>query len=148
MTFKRHGCRLCPMEFKKFEHQVIIRETLLDIYGHVNNAAYFQLLEESRWDFITQQGYGLDKINQLKIGPVLLETKAKFLKELKGREQVTISMQVLEYRGKISRIQQLITKADGQVATEAEFTVALFDLRQRKLVEPTPEWLDAIGAKS
>ena len=57
-------------------------------------------------------------------------------------------MQVLEYRGKISRIQQLITKADGQVATEAEFTVALFDLRQRKLVEPTPEWLDAIGAKS
>jgi acyl-CoA thioester hydrolase len=33
----------------------------------------------------------------------------------------------------------------GDIASEALFTVALFDVRARKLVDPTPEWKAALG---
>lgn len=34
---------------------------------------------------------------------------------------------------------------DGELCCEAEFTISLFDLQERKLVLPTKEWLHAVG---
>ncbi len=34
---------------------------------------------------------------------------------------------------------------EGETCSEAEFTIALFDLAARKLVAPTEEWLAAVG---
>ncbi len=57
---------------KKFYYEVIIKEQHLDTFGHVNNAVYMQLFEEARWEFITENGYGLKEIQLLKKGPVIL----------------------------------------------------------------------------
>lgn len=122
-----------------------IREAQLDSFGHVNNAAYLTLLEEARWDFVTKNGYGLNKIRELGIGPVILEVKLTFAKELCLRDTIVIETQVASYRKKIGRINQRILR-DGVVCCTAEFTIGLFDLNQRKLIAPTPEWLKAIGA--
>ena len=97
-----------------FKYEVIIRETHLDTYGHVNNAAYLGLT-------------------------------MKFLKEVTVREKITITLQLLDYKGKISRFRQEMIKEDGTVATEMEMTFGLFDLKTRRLIEPTPEWKKAFG---
>ncbi len=47
------------MPYPKASYDVLILESHLDTFGHVNNAAYLTLFEESRWDFITKNGYGL-----------------------------------------------------------------------------------------
>ena len=71
------------MQAEIFTYPIIIKETYLDVYGHVNNATYLTLLEEARWEFITKNGYGLKKILEIGYGPVVLEVMMRYLKELR-----------------------------------------------------------------
>ncbi|MBN9288011.1 MAG: acyl-CoA thioesterase [Gammaproteobacteria bacterium] len=127
-----------------FSYPLIIKETHLDTFGHVNNATYLTLLEEARWELITHNGYGIKKIQETGLGPTILEIKLTFLKELRLREKVNIETQMISYEGKIGKLVQKITR-DGEVCCIAEFVIALFSTRERKLVLPTPEWLVAVG---
>ena len=54
-----------------FYYEMMIREHHLDSYGHVNNATYVEILEEARWECITQRGYGYKEVQQQKKGPVI-----------------------------------------------------------------------------
>lgn len=131
-----------------FEYLTVIRELHLDSFGHVNNAVYAQLYEEARWDFITKNNFGLARIKELQIGPVILDMKIRFKRELLNREQIIIKSKTLALVStRIMVLEQTMLKADGKVASEAEFTIGLFDMKERKLVDATPEWLKAIGVK-
>lgn len=131
-----------------YEYLTTIRELHLDSFGHVNNAVYAQLYEEARWDFITKNNYGLDRIKELQVGPVILDMRIRFKRELLNREIITIKSRTSALiSSRIMVLEQIMYKADGKVASEAEFTVGLFDMKERKLVDATPEWLSAIGVK-
>ncbi len=131
-----------------FEYDVLIRELHLDSFGHVNNAIYVQLYEEARWDFITKNGFGLDYIQKNQVGPVILDLKVRFKRELKNREQIKIVSRTIEMMSpKIMVLEQSMVKADGKVASDATFTVGFFDMKERKLIDASPEWLKAIGIK-
>ncbi len=131
-----------------FEYEVLIREMHLDSFGHVNNASYVMLYEEARWDFITKNGYGLDYILKHQIGPVILDLNVRFKRELMNREPIKITSQTIEVlSSKILILEQIMYKQDGKIASEAKFTVGLFDMKERKLTESTPEWLQAVGIR-
>ena len=132
-------------EYRPFEYQTQILEHRLDTFGHVNNARYLELYEEARWDFIENSGYGLDQILSNQQGPVVLDVNCRFKRELKNREMITIVSKTIEWSGKISRLEQKIVKADGQIASEAVFTFGFMDFKQRKLIDPPDQWLKAIG---
>ncbi len=127
-----------------FYYEMIIREHHLDSYGHVNNATYVQILEEARWESITQSGYGFKEVQALKKGPVILDIQVQFRKEIKLRDKIKISVESDPMKGKIGVINQKIYKEDGLVSVEAKVTYGMFDLVTRKLIDPTPEWLAAI----
>lgn len=131
-----------------FRYPVLIREHHLDTFGHVNNAVYFELLEEARWEFIAQRGYGLADVQKYGMGPTVLEWSMKFRKEIRLRQQITIESQMLSYDGKIGKLRQDMLNEQGEVCCQAVMTFGLFDTKQRKLVTPTPEWLYAIGMES
>ncbi|MCB0516783.1 MAG: acyl-CoA thioesterase [Chitinophagales bacterium] len=132
------------MENTIFTYEMTIKEFHLDTFGHVNNATYLQIYEEARWQFITEKGYGLQKILQTGLGPVIVEINMRFIKELRLREKITIHSQTGDYNGRIGTIKQWITDREGNICSDIALKVGLFDTRQRKLVEPTQEWLDAI----
>lgn len=133
---------------KIFEYDVLIQEFHLDSFGHVNNAVYVELYEEARWDFITKNGFGLDYIQKHQIGPVILDLQVRFKRELKNREQIKITSKTRELVSpKIMILEQTMLKSDGKVASEAVFTVGFFDMKERKLINASPEWLKAIGLK-
>lgn len=132
------------MEAEIFKYPVLIKEVYLDFYGHVNNTIYLTLLEEARWDFITKKGYGLHKIKESGLGPVVLEVTMRYLKELRLREEIIIESQMISYKSKISILQQTMWR-NKEACCTAEFKIGLFNLKERKLVLPTPEWLKAIG---
>jgi YbgC/YbaW family acyl-CoA thioester hydrolase len=125
-------------------YELTILERHLDTFGHVNNATYLELLEEARWDWITQGGYGLEVIRSTGQGPTILQCSLRFVRELLNREPIAIESSVVSYRGKVGTVAQRILKA-GSVACEAEFAVGLFDVRARKLINPTERWLAAFG---
>lgn len=129
-----------------FEYPVTILEKHLDTFGHVNNAIYLSLYEEARWDFITKGGFGLAEIQKKKIGPVVLELNIKFTAELKNREDIVIHSKVLGMKNAlVMEMEQSMVKTDGTVASIMNISFGLFDLKERKLIPPTPEWKKAIG---
>jgi thioesterase III len=135
------------MNTKIFSYPLIIKESYLDTFGHVNNAVYLTLFEEARWDLITQNGYGLKKIQETGLGPTILEVKLAFLKELRLREKIIIETQMISYQHKIGTILQKMVR-DTDICCTAETVIGLFSLAERKLVLPTAEWLSAIGIES
>lgn len=131
-----------------FEYEILIKESHLDSFGHVNNAIYVQLYEEARWDFITKNGFGLDVIQRDQVGPVLLDLQVRFKREIKNRETIKIQSQTREVlSSKIMILEQKMINAQGKVASEAVFTIGFFDLKARKLIDAGPEWLKAVGIR-
>jgi YbgC/YbaW family acyl-CoA thioester hydrolase len=130
---------------KVHEKQLLISEAHLDSFGHMNNARYLELFEQARWDVITAGGFGLEVIKRTRTGPTVLEIQLKFLRELGPRESITLRTELIGYERKIGRMRQVMLKSDGTVACEAIIIFGLFHLDQRRLIEPTPEWLHAVG---
>ena len=129
------------------EYPFQILEHHLDGFGHVNNATYLEIFEEARWDLITRGGFGLAEVRERLIGPVVLAVDMRFHREAVNREKVVIKTRCVEYRGKVGRLEQVMERADGLPSCTAVFTFGLFDLRTRRLLRPTPEWLKAVGAE-
>jgi YbgC/YbaW family acyl-CoA thioester hydrolase len=129
------------------DYDLQVLEQHLDTFGHVNNAAYLQILEQARWDLITRNGYGLDEVHRRRIGPVVLEVRLRFKRELRNRQRVTIRSWVSSHSSKVGKFEQHILDDAGNVCCEAVFTVGLFDLEARKLIPATPEWLAALGLR-
>ena len=127
------------------EKTIVVSEAHLDSFGHVNNARYLALLEQARWDLITERGFGIEAIRSSRTGPTILEINIRFLRELGAREVIVIRTEMLSYERKIGKLRQQMLKRDGSVACEAVFTIGLFDVEKRRLVEPTPAWAHAIG---
>lgn len=128
------------------QYPLTILERHLDTFGHVNNATYLEIFEEARWDWITRAGFGMTEIHRLRQSPVVLECRVKFLRELRQRQPVVVVTEAIDYVGKIGRLRQCVRLADtDRVACDAEFVVGLFDLERRKLIDPTPQWLEVVG---
>ena len=133
------------MQGKPHLFEFLVRESHLDSFGHVNNAAYLKLYEEARWEMITERGYGLAEVIRYQRGPVILEVTCKFRRELRLREKITIETRTTSYRGKFSTLNQRMVNREGTVCSEADFKFGLFDTVARRLVSPSPEWLRALG---
>jgi len=135
------------MNSEIFLYPITIKEVYLDTFGHMNHAMYLVLFEEARWELVTRNGYGIAKIQEIGLGPIILEVNIRYLKELQLRSEVIIETQLLSYEKKIAKVQQRMV-CKGDICCVAEFTIGLFCLKERKLVSPTPEWLRAIGVHS
>jgi YbgC/YbaW family acyl-CoA thioester hydrolase len=116
-----------------------------DLYGHMNNAAYAELLEEGRWDFISRRGYGRETVTELGQGPVVLQLNIRFRRELSPGEKVIVESQLSQVRSRSATVSQRILGADGGLACEAEATLGLFDLKTRRLIGPNERWKKALG---
>lgn len=134
--------------FKTFRYQVLIREHHLDTFNHVNNATYLSLLEEARWEFISVHGFGLETIHELGAGPIVLECHIKFLKELRLRQSIVIESQMMSYEKKVGVMRQDILNEKSELCSRAELTFGFFDMKTRKLILPSIQWLEAIGIES
>jgi thioesterase III len=127
------------------EYSVLIIERHLDTFGHVNNATYLDLFEAARWDWITANGFGIERIHALKQGPTVLEITLRFKRELKNRRRILIRTWVDSYPSKVCTVIQEMRDETGELCCDARFLCALFDLEARRLLAPTAEWLKAVG---
>jgi len=133
---------------KVFNYEFEVLGTHLDVFGHVNNAVYLQLYEMARWDFIEKNGFGLERIKELKNGPVILDMTISFRAELKNRDIIRIESWSCGMKNKyVMKLFQRMVKSDGTEASTLDLSVGLFDLETRKLILPTEEWFKAIGER-
>lgn len=129
------------------KYSLLITENHLDTLGHVNNATYLELYEQARWEMITQNGYGLEKVKESGLGPVILDLFLTFKAEIRNREKICIETEFVEMKNSlVMTLHQRMLKSDQKVASSLELSVGVMDLGQRKLVRPSSDWLKAIGA--
>ncbi len=127
---------------------IIILEHHLDSFGHVNNSAYISLYEQARWELITSAGCGLEFVRSSGAGPIVLELQTRFIKELRLRQKIVIKTKVKFWRGKMGVIRQWMEGEDGTIYSEGQFTMGLFDLNARKLIDADAVWSRALGIKT
>lgn len=132
---------------KVFESEVLIRESHIDTFGHVNNAKYLEIFEEARWDIIDGRGFSISEIQKNGFGPVVLEVNLRFTKELRLRQKIKVRSEVdlAASTGKTMTMVQTMVNEKGDVCCTGRFIFGFFDLKARKLISPTPEWLRATG---
>lgn len=130
---------------QEFTHQKLIKEHHLDFVGHMNHAAYLVVLEEIRWDILTERGYGVEKIRKSGISPVILEVNIKYKKEVRLRETITVKSTFKVTKSKVHSVAQTMYKEDGSIACVAEMKFGLMDMSQRTLVDPDQDWKKTLG---
>lgn len=130
----------------QFEYNFKVLEGHLDTFGHMNHATYLQIFEQARWEFITNHGWGVDRIQSEAIGPTILEVKIQYKRELKLRENIMIKSQVMPYKGKLTTIVQDMVNDKGDVCAHIELLIGVFDLNKRRLINPPDDW-KSIGIK-
>ena len=120
-----------------FTVPVTVRGYELDVNGHMNQAVYHQYAEHARWEALRAAGLVPDKMLHNGLGPVVLESTVKHLRELHLGDEVTVTCEFQWGKGKAFRIHQQIRKLDGTVSAEFTVVTGLMDLTTRKLV-PNP----------
>lgn len=136
-----------------FKTTIEIDKSLIDSYGHMNNSKYLEVFENARWDIISKRGFSAADIAKSGFGPVVLEVNLRFTKEIKLGEKIEITsfIEMTNANGtpvaksKTMTMVQTMVNERNDVCCTAHFIFGLFDLRARKLVLPTPEWLRAAG---
>jgi acyl-CoA thioester hydrolase len=132
------------LENKTHRYSASILEEYIDFLGHVHHANYLVLFEQARWDWITKNGYGLNKILATKIGPVILELDIRYRKELRARQEITIESQVTSHHKLFTDIRQVMKNQEGILCSEIQLKFGCFNLETRKLIAPPLEWLQAL----
>jgi thioesterase III len=126
-------------------YRLQILERHLDTFGHVNNATYLELFEEARWDWITKNGYGIERVQAERRGPTILEIQIAFKRELRNRQWIDVVSWMDSYPSRVGTAVQQMLDEEGNLCCEARFVIGLFDLDARRLILPTPAWRVAVG---
>ena len=114
----------------------------LDLYGHVNNVAYFKYLQASRIHYWEQ--IGLASLHESEgIGPMLAATHCDFRKPLHYPGHITIKASITEMRHTSFRIAHRIFDSEGALAAEGHDVIVLFNYR-KGLKEAIPQTLRTI----
>ncbi|HZX74017.1 MAG TPA: acyl-CoA thioesterase [Cyclobacteriaceae bacterium] len=127
---------------ENFSIPIQLRWSDIDANRHLRHSAYYDFGAAVRVKFLSERGITSEKLEELKIGPVLFREEAIFKREVKFEDQITIDMQLVKCTPDYGRwsIRHNIVKADGTLAAVINIDAAWIDLVKRKLTLP-PEFI-------
>jgi acyl-CoA thioester hydrolase len=117
-----------------FSLRIRVREYELDAQGHLNQAVYSQYAEHARWECLRAAGVSQDDLAASGLGPAMLKTTVRFLRELRAGDEVDVNC-AFEWRdGKLIELVQDFRLPDTTRVAKLVGTMGLIDLETRKLV--------------
>jgi acyl-CoA thioester hydrolase len=124
-----------------------IRWSDLDANGHVNYSAYIDAAGDLRYRFFIEHGFPPGRFAQLGIGPVYTALQARFLREVRMGETITITyfLSGLSARGATWKVHHDVLKSNGKKAVSLDLEGTILDLSTRKPVAPTPELVETFN---
>jgi acyl-CoA thioester hydrolase len=120
-----------------------IRWSDIDANGHVNYAAYIDAAGDLRYRFFTEHNYPPEKFVELGIGPIYTAIQARFFREVRMGETITITYMLsgLSPQGGHWKVHHDILKSNGKKAVSLDIEGAILNLTTRKPALPTPDLL-------
>ncbi|KAB1978595.1 acyl-CoA thioesterase [Streptomyces triticiradicis] len=129
-----------------FSVPVTVRGYETDVLGHLNQSVYLQYAEHARWSVLRAAGIGQADLAARGVGPVVLETTIRYLRELRAGDEVEVTCAFLWGEGKSFRIEQTVRKTDGTVSAEITAVGGLMDLTERRLVPGARDAFKSLAA--
>lgn len=129
-----------------FSVPVTVRGYELDTQGHLNQAVYLQYSEHARWELLRAAGIQQNDLVAGGIGPIVVEVNVKYLRELRGGDEVDVTCEFIWAEGKVYQLKQQILKKDGTVCADIVVVGGILDLQARKLVPNPAERLAAVAS--
>ena len=117
-----------------FSVRVTVRGYETDVQGHLNQAVYLNYAEHARWSLLQAAGVSQTGLVSTGVGPVVLETTIRYLRELLAGDEVDVTCAFHWSSGKTFTIRQEMRRADGTLAAELTRVGGLLDLKERRLV--------------
>jgi acyl-CoA thioester hydrolase len=118
-----------------FAVRLTVRGYELDTQGHLNQAVYLQYAEHARWEYLRAAGLSQDRLISTDVGPVALETTIRYLRELRGGDEVDVTCVFDWGTGRTFQIHQDYSLPDGTPVAELVGVAGLLDLAARRLVD-------------
>ncbi len=116
-----------------------------DANGHMRNTAYSEYAVDARLGYLTERGFGFERMVEMGFGPVILREEIDYLREVRLGEAVEVEVAVLGLSPEGARFKYAhdFRKADGTPCARIVIAGGWLDLRARRLVAP-PEPLAAM----
>ena len=130
-----------------FRPRIRVRISDLDTNGHARGPAYLEYADQARWECVRAAGVDLEVLAARRLGPVNLETRIRFLHELRAGDEVVVSSRFEYGTGKSSRVAQQLALVDGTPVAEVTSVSGLLDLERRRLVEHPAEELRTLAKR-
>jgi acyl-CoA thioester hydrolase len=114
----------------------------MDFNQHMRNAAYLGCGEETRMRYLDAHGWTMAEFMKRKLGPVVLEDKLTYKKELKLLEpfRVDLALAACTEDGRRMKVRnRFFREADDALCAVVDSVVLWFDLVERKPVIPPDE---------
>jgi YbgC/YbaW family acyl-CoA thioester hydrolase len=118
-----------------------VRHYELDVFGHVNNAVYIQLMQEAAIEASTRAGYGPDWYRQRGTGWVIRRLTVRYLAQVSYGDEIEIATWVSQMRGaSCHREYDLKRTSDGLQVARARALWAYVDLGGPQPTRLPPEF--------
>ncbi|HNP95187.1 MAG TPA: acyl-CoA thioesterase [Cyclobacteriaceae bacterium] len=129
----------------KFIVPIQIRWSDIDQNRHLRHSAYYDYGAMVRMKYLNQHGLTTEKMEELQVGPILFREEAKFRRELKLEDKLTVDVEMVSARNDFSRwsLRHNFLKEDHTIAAIINMDGAWLDLVKRKLADP-PEFVKDI----
>ena len=139
-----HG-PLRPMSNEPYVQEFCVRWADMDFNQHMRNAAFLACSEDTRMRFLDQHGFTMKELEQRKLGPVVLEDRLVYKKELKLLEsfRVDLALTNLTRDGRRFKVRnRFFRSSDDALCAVVESVIVWFDLAERKIVAPPADLLN------
>jgi acyl-CoA thioester hydrolase len=133
------------MTEEPFAVRIAVRAYELDSHGHVNRAVYVQYAEHARWEHLRAAGIDQADLLAAGVGPVTLEERIRYHRELRAGEEVAVSSTAVWGDGKTFGIEQEFRLADRAPIAAVSSVCGLLDLEKRRLVSRPAERLRSLA---
>ncbi|MGH8914552.1 MAG: acyl-CoA thioesterase [Acidimicrobiia bacterium] len=105
-----------PTDREVHTSSVKVRFYELDPYGHVNHTNYFSYFETARIDYLTDMGWGLDRLKDQGWQLVVVELQARFSAAARFGEELSMHTWIEDVGRVKSTWRQVMLRGDEEVA--------------------------------
>lgn len=95
-----------------FHHRIKVRSHNLDSFGHVNNAVYFQYLEEARCEYMEERGLSFNSFHEWQAFAFVVGAEIQYKSPAKYGH-------ILDIRGAFSRARRTSFTIDYEIYNES-----------------------------
>ncbi len=119
-----------------------------DVNGHMRNTAYSEYCTDTRVLWLTENGFGWDKLTQSRVGPVLLHENIDYMREVRLGETIEVDLTVLGLSpdGARFKFEHDIWLPGRKKAARIVLAGGWMDMDERKLRLPPPDLLRIMRA--